>query len=261
MAATQVKSKLQKPWISTPELVSRGKELFQAQCTSCHGAEGKGNGPAAAALNPPPRNFTSDQGWKNGRKATMVFKTLKEGLAGSSMASYATLPVDDRWALVQYVLSLGGKPAEADSEADFAKAGINPAGGAEAPEAPTIPVAVAMKQMEVREVPTSGALVSYSHMEEGTAQSVGGKVYAARCLNCHGAQAQGGIIVKSLGVNPKAYLTSSPLTANLASMQSFESFKRVVVDGLPGEKVMPGAGDLSSTELQDLFQYIKSLVH
>jgi caa(3)-type oxidase subunit IV len=261
MAATSVKSKLEKPWVSTPELVSKGKELFQAQCTSCHGVEGKGNGPAAAALNPPPRNFTADQGWKNGRKVSMVFKTLKEGLAGSSMASYATLPVDDRWALVHYVISLGGKPAEADSEADFAKAGISTSGGGEAPEAPTIPVSVAMKQMEVKAMTPTGVVLPFFQEGQGAAQSAGGKVYAARCLNCHGAQAKGGIIVKSMGVNPRADLISSPLSANLASIQSFEGFKKVVVDGLPGEKVMPGAGDLSATELQELYQYVKSLIH
>jgi len=35
-----------------------GKALFEANCASCHGVGGKGDGPVGAALNPPPRDFT-----------------------------------------------------------------------------------------------------------------------------------------------------------------------------------------------------------
>src|ERR1700751_814590 len=50
LAATEVKSTVKNPWISTPELIAHGKELFSVQCVSCHGVDGKGDGPAAAAL-------------------------------------------------------------------------------------------------------------------------------------------------------------------------------------------------------------------
>ena len=35
-----------------------GKTIFEANCASCHGTSGKGDGPVGAALNPPPRDFT-----------------------------------------------------------------------------------------------------------------------------------------------------------------------------------------------------------
>ncbi len=35
-----------------------GKPLFQANCSSCHGMGGKGDGPVGSVLNPPPRDFT-----------------------------------------------------------------------------------------------------------------------------------------------------------------------------------------------------------
>lgn len=257
-ASVPGKSKLIEPWKSTPELVTRGKELFSAQCTSCHGVEGKGNGPAAASLNPPPRNFTSDQSWKNGRKATMVFKTLKEGLAGSSMASYATLSVDDRWALVQYVLSLGPTPAAPDTPEDFTKAGIDTTGGGEAPEAPAITVAAAMKLMAQPSEKVQGAMAHFESSLEETA-SPGVQLYRARCLSCHGADGKGGLIVRNMGVNPKAFVTARPLVATLESVQSPVAFEKVVVSGVPGE-VMPGAGDLSSAEIQELYQYVKTLI-
>ena len=34
-----------------------GAALFNANCMSCHGISGKGDGPVGAALTPPPRNF------------------------------------------------------------------------------------------------------------------------------------------------------------------------------------------------------------
>ena len=37
---------------------SSGKEMYTAYCASCHGADGKGNGPAAAALKTPPTDLT-----------------------------------------------------------------------------------------------------------------------------------------------------------------------------------------------------------
>ena len=46
----------------TPEFIAKGKELFVSTCSSCHGQDGKGNGPAGGALNPKPRNFHSKDG-------------------------------------------------------------------------------------------------------------------------------------------------------------------------------------------------------
>jgi cbb3-type cytochrome c oxidase subunit III len=38
--------------------IAVGKTLFQSACVQCHGPEGKGDGPAAVALNPKPRDLT-----------------------------------------------------------------------------------------------------------------------------------------------------------------------------------------------------------
>lgn len=34
-----------------------GRDIYRAKCTACHGPEGRGNGPAAAAMTPRPTNF------------------------------------------------------------------------------------------------------------------------------------------------------------------------------------------------------------
>lgn len=42
----------------TEVVVVQGRDLFLRYCTSCHGDGGKGDGPAAAALQPPPADVT-----------------------------------------------------------------------------------------------------------------------------------------------------------------------------------------------------------
>lgn len=145
--AMKSSGKFSKPWVSSPELVSHGKELFTQQCVTCHGAEGKGNGPAAAAMNPPPRNFTAADGWKNGHKPSRIYGTLTKGL--NSMPSFASLSEEDRWALAQYVVTFHS-PADVDTDADIKAAGFDPStplsvGGGDK----TLPIDVAIDLMAV----------------------------------------------------------------------------------------------------------------
>lgn len=102
---------------ATPELIAKGKELFKANCTSCHGDAGEGNGPTAATLNPKPRNFHSLTGWTNGSKISQIYKTLQEGIVRNGMASYSYLPPADRFALIHYVRSFAaGQPVDSQAE-------------------------------------------------------------------------------------------------------------------------------------------------
>ena len=50
--------KEQKPAMRQPSAAS-GRETFLKYCASCHGEDGKGNGPAAIALKPPPSDLTT----------------------------------------------------------------------------------------------------------------------------------------------------------------------------------------------------------
>ena len=45
--------------------LTEGQSLYAAKCQICHGANGRGDGPAAAALNPKPADFTNPTFWKN----------------------------------------------------------------------------------------------------------------------------------------------------------------------------------------------------
>ena len=41
----------------------QAQKMFASVCATCHGMDGTGNGPAAATLNPKPRNYT-DAAWQ-----------------------------------------------------------------------------------------------------------------------------------------------------------------------------------------------------
>lgn len=100
------------------EVLAKGKALYNQNCMFCHGEKGLGDGAAGAAMNPKPRNFSDTGTWVNGRNYAGLFKTLKSG-AGTLMAPYDTLPVEDRIAMIEYIreeFQGSSKVAVTDSE-------------------------------------------------------------------------------------------------------------------------------------------------
>ncbi len=55
--------------------------MFGTVCATCHGSEGKGDGPAAASLNPKPRNYT-DPAWQASVTDDDLKKTILLGGQG-----------------------------------------------------------------------------------------------------------------------------------------------------------------------------------
>lgn len=100
-----------------PEALARGRELFASTCAACHGPLGRGDGPAGASLNPPPRDFTRAAGWKNGTSLGAIFGTLSEGIPGTAMVAYDTLSPEDRFAVAHAVQSLGAFAHAPDTRA------------------------------------------------------------------------------------------------------------------------------------------------
>lgn len=98
-------SKNQKPWVESADMAAHGAAVFATNCAVCHGPKGLGDGPAGLSLNPRPRNFVEGK-WKKGGDSIGLFGVLANGLPPSSMASFAHLPVADRWALVQFIRSI-----------------------------------------------------------------------------------------------------------------------------------------------------------
>ncbi len=132
---------------TTPDLIAKGKDLFERNCTPCHGEQGRGDGPAASTMNPRPRNFTSPDGWKNGSDLPGIFKTVSTGIPGSSMNPFDYLSKKNRMALSHFVQSLGAFPHGTGSqEAMDALSKELAAPGEKTPN--KIPVSMAMAKLE-----------------------------------------------------------------------------------------------------------------
>jgi high-affinity iron transporter len=82
---------------AAPDL-GAGAKLYQALCAACHGAEGKGDGPAGAKLEPKPSDF-HDRDRMAQRSAYGLYNTITLGVDGTGMAAYRQLKEDERWAL------------------------------------------------------------------------------------------------------------------------------------------------------------------
>lgn len=104
-------AKLTNPLADNAEAATSGKTIFETQCAACHGAQGRGDGPAAAALNPQPANL-ADRKMLESLSDGYLFWRVSEGGAmapfNSAMPAWkATLSEEQRWQVISYVRLLG----------------------------------------------------------------------------------------------------------------------------------------------------------
>jgi mono/diheme cytochrome c family protein len=121
------------------DTLAKGSVLYRRHCLHCHGLPGDGRGPTAPWVNPHPRDyrlgkfkFTSSSEIQGARKARRddLLRTLKQGVEGTSMPSFALLSEEELQQLISYVMHLSlrgeverdvldgflGKDADADAD-------------------------------------------------------------------------------------------------------------------------------------------------
>lgn len=87
---------------------ARGKELYKANCVACHGESGKGDGPGAGVLKPPPRDHT-DGTYMSTLSDQEIGDIIRMGGAMKGkpgMPSHPQINGRDLDAIVNYVRSL-----------------------------------------------------------------------------------------------------------------------------------------------------------
>lgn len=94
----------------TPAMLARGETIYKANCVACHGETGKGDGPGAGVLKPPPRDHT-DRAYMSTLSDKDVADIIQMGGAIKGkpmMPSHPQIRGEDMAALVAYVRSLSG---------------------------------------------------------------------------------------------------------------------------------------------------------
>jgi len=89
-------------------LAEQGRDLYRQNCAGCHGTDGGGNGPAAAALAPGPADFHAEQPAR-----AYALQVLKEGIPGTAMPPWKEqMSGAQRLAVVVYIESRFETPAQ-----------------------------------------------------------------------------------------------------------------------------------------------------
>ena len=92
----------------TPAMLEKGRALYKTNCVACHGETGKGDGPGAGVLKPPPRDHT-DAAYMSTLTDEDIKKIIQMGGAmrgKPGMPSSPQIRGEDLDALVAYVRSL-----------------------------------------------------------------------------------------------------------------------------------------------------------
>jgi mono/diheme cytochrome c family protein/Tol biopolymer transport system component len=95
------------PLSSDTATVSAGRLLYQTNCAACHGASGKGDGPAALGLRPRPSDFS--QHMPPGKHTDgQIYLWIRDGYPQSAMPAWKQRLNDQQiWQLVTYLRTFG----------------------------------------------------------------------------------------------------------------------------------------------------------
>ncbi len=212
---------------------AKGLEIYNKRCVWCHGAEGAGDGPGQAFMNPPPRDFTSGvykiktTGFEDFiPNDEDIFRMIRDGMPGTAMPGWADiLKEQEIWDLVAQIKVFTEIEEKAETQVDF---------GTPVPSSP-----------------------------ESLAK--GKELFIDRCAECHG-KAGNGVAIKKL----KGDLEERTWPRNLTKPWTFRGsnsakdiYARISV-GIPGTQ-MPSFADpvskkkLSVEERWHVANYVVSL--
>lgn len=207
----------------------RGRRIYLAECSGCHGERGLGDGPAAAATEPKPRNFVSERfkfrstPYNSPPLLSDVELTVLRGMPGSAMPAFHFLTEEERTLVSEYVLHL---------------ANIDPA-----------------QQVKVSELPPE---------TPASAESVarGRAVYKRmECHVCHGENGHGdGPSADTLKDDLGRKIEARDFRLGLfrRGADAAELY-RTFLNGLPGTPMPSFAGNFTPEEGWDLSRFVLSL--
>lgn len=91
------------PVESNEKSLKLGKKIYSSMCWTCHGVDGKGEGPAGVSLNPKPADFTNLK-FQNQTDGAIYWK-LTTG-KGTMISYESTLTEQQLWSVTNYLRTL-----------------------------------------------------------------------------------------------------------------------------------------------------------
>jgi cytochrome c oxidase cbb3-type subunit 2 len=223
---------------SVSDLHLRGRHLFQRHCAVCHGKWGDGRGEMAVGMRPRPRDFTSGifkfRSTPSGYLPTDedLRRTIRRGIANSSMPSFGSLAENEVVAVVAYLKSLSPRWEDRTAAGTVQPLGTEPLWL-------TDPAGIA------------------GH------RAAGEVTFVTHCAPCHGATANGVSAVASSLEDiwgqpcPPADLGSASLKSGPEPIDIF----RTISTGLDGSPMPSFAESLSAEQRWDLVAYLVGFRH
>lgn len=245
---------------TVPRTDELGQQLYARHCAACHGAEGDGQGLAAAYLFPKPRNIQAGRFRLISTSNTVpsredLHAILRRGMPGSSMPPWGHLSQAERDALVDEVMRLRLLGAR-EHYVKMLK---------EEEELTDDEIAAEDVQEEIQEhvdrfktpgdstvVPEIGAPT-----EEGMVRAR--ETYAKYgCLQCHGKEGKGDGVQKM--IDEEGFPTAPrDFTAGIFKGGADPaSLYRRIAYGMPGTP-MPSSSQMTPEQMVDLVHYIRSM--
>ena len=95
---------VESPFPPDDDVISEGATLYQRNCLMCHGETGKGDGPAAARIEPAPPDITTAEAQDRMTDGEMFYKIT---VGKRPMREFESkLEEDERWMVVHFLRTL-----------------------------------------------------------------------------------------------------------------------------------------------------------
>ena len=103
-AGTGARAPVRNPFPPTAASVAAGQQLYARRCAPCHGPTGRGNGPLAAELHPPPADLVVHVPLHADHD---LFQIIHDGIAGTAMAPFSgQITEQEIWHTINYLKTL-----------------------------------------------------------------------------------------------------------------------------------------------------------
>ncbi len=204
--------------LKTPPVMSDASGTFSTLCARCHGEQGNGKGMISVYLDPYPRDLTK-AGFMNSKTEERLMKSIREGVAGTSMPAWGRVLNDEQ---IRGVLG--------HIQKNFVKDARRPLKPRQVPE--------------INPVPSSAESIKR-----------GEQIFLQRCTGCHGKKADGKG-PNSLDIQPRPRnLRNADFLNSISDRRLFES----LMYGVQGTAMPPWADyGLRQNDIGDLVNYLRS---